>query len=147
MSISKPPSKHSRAFLWLNYRCQLITRNIPLWIGETWAGYPRTSKPSIRICWPNLLLPHSLAQLSHPQPKKQKIKTKQGTGKGSSSSTVDGRPPKWGPNGPKQRPGTPPNFSGGIFGGAMAPSFSQEDAYGEITRLTHQLSQANPSAA
>ena len=40
------------------------------------AGYSRTSKPSIRICWPNRFLPRSQAQLSHPQPKKQKIKIK-----------------------------------------------------------------------
>ena len=65
----------------------------------------------------------------------------------SSSSTMDGRPPKWGPHGPQQRTGTPPNFSGGIFGGAVAPSFSQENAYAEIARLTHLLSQANPRAA
>ncbi len=40
------------------------------------AGLFRTSKPSIRICWPNRLLPRSPAQLSHLQPKKQKIKIK-----------------------------------------------------------------------
>ena len=40
-----------------------------------------------------------------------------------------------------------PTSLGGIFGGAVATSFSQEDAYAEIQRLTHLLSQANPSAA
>jgi hypothetical protein len=36
-------------------------------------------------------------------PSTQKIKNKnKGRGKGSSSSTADDRPPKWGPNGPKQ---------------------------------------------
>jgi hypothetical protein len=91
--------------------------------------------------------PFSGAVIPPSTPKTKNKNKNNGRGKGSSNSTADGRPPKWGPSGTKQQLGTPPNFSGGIFGGAVAPSFSQEEAYAEITRLTHLLSQANPSAA
>ncbi len=91
--------------------------------------------------------PFSGAAIPPPTQKTKNKNKNKGKGKSSSSSTADGRPPKWGPNGPKQRAGSPPNFSRGIFGGAVATAFSQEDAYAEIQRLTHLLSQAKPSAA
>jgi hypothetical protein len=125
-----------------------------------YAQYPTMDRQDLGGLFPYLKAqyPYMLAQsVASPfsgaviPPSSQKTKNKnknKGRGKGSSSSTMDGRPPKWGLNGPQQRPGTPPNFSGGIFGGAVAPSFSQEEAYAEITRLTHLLlSQATPRAA
>jgi hypothetical protein len=129
--------------MWSDYQCQLSTPNIHR---QNLAGL----FPYLKAQHPNMLAqsfasPFSGAAIPPPT---QKTKNKnKGKGKGSSSSTANGHPPKWGPNGHKQRAGSPPNFSGGIFGGAVETGFSQEDAYTEIQRLTHLLSQVNPSAA
>jgi hypothetical protein len=151
----KTPYEYFEAFLETLKGFPVVGLSLP----NFYAQHPTMDRQNLAGLFPYLKaqLPYMLAQsVASPfsgaviPPSTQKTKNKnrnKGRGKGNSSSTADGRPPKWGPNGPKQRPGTPPNFSGGIFGGAVAPSFSQEDAYTEIVRLTHLLSQANPSAA
>jgi hypothetical protein len=72
MSILRPSSKNSRASLRSVCLCLHSTPNILLWLRRIWLDYFRASRPSFRIFWPNRLLPRSLAQLSHLQPKKQK---------------------------------------------------------------------------
>jgi hypothetical protein len=149
----KTPYEYFEAFLETLKGFPVVELSMPTF----YAQYPTMDRQNLAGLFPYLKAqhPYMLAQsVASPfsgaviPPSTQKTKNKnKGKGKGSSSSNADGRPPKWGPHGPKQQPGTPPNFSGGIFGGAVAPSFSQEDAYAEITCLTHLLFQANTSAA
>ncbi len=83
------------------------------------AQYPYMLAQSVASPFSGAVIPPST------QKPKNKNKNKGRRGKGSSSSTADGRPPKWGPNGPKQRAGSPPNFSGDIFGGAACGNYIQ----------------------
>ena len=151
----KTPYEYFEAFLETLKGFPVVGSSMPTF----YAQYPTMDRQTLAVLFPYLKAqhPYMLAQsVASPfsgaavPPPTQKTKNKnknKGKGKDSSSSTGDGRPPKWGPNGPKPRAGSPANFSGGIFGGAVACNFNQEDAYAEIQRLTHLLSQANPSAA
>jgi hypothetical protein len=151
----KTPYEYFEAFLEALKGFPVVGSSMPMF----YAQYPNMDRQNLAALFPylNAQRPYMLAQSAAspfsgaavpPPTQKTKNKNKnKGKGKDSSSSTADGRPPKWGSNGPKPRAGSPSNFSGSIFGGAVACNFNQEDAYAEIQRLTHLLSQANPSAA